>query len=181
MTLTLRDRLRRDTAPDHAAAARALQTTGCLDQPDPRAFLALQGQSLVAGIPAARLDDPETALALRLHRRIRAALCHDLGTGTTAVLDTRKDPVMPTGFVYVALGATAGVALLAPRWPGRARFFGLMADLAAEWTALSARLACAPGTGQRADHAVAGARTVFAALIAACGTEARPGGHGPNG
>jgi heme oxygenase len=181
MPLTLRDRLRRDTTPDHAAAAQALQATGCLDEPDPRAFLRLQRQALLTRAPAARLDDPETALALRLHRRIRTALRQDLGTVTACGQETRASPVMPTGFAYVALGATVGIALLAPRWPNRGRFLDLMAELAADWAALSERLAGAPATGQRADHAVAGAQAIFAALIAASAAVALPGGRPPNG
>jgi heme oxygenase len=174
MTLTLRDRLRHDTAPDHAAAALALEATGCLDQPDPRAFLAIQAQSLLARPPAAHTDDPEKAPALRLHRRLSTALRHDLGTLPAAVRGTCAGPLSPTGFVYVALGATAGVALLAQRWPGQARFFDLMANLGDDWTALAARLAEAPATGQRAEQAVAAARTVFAALVTTCGAAGDP-------
>ncbi len=188
MTLTLRDRLRRDTAPDHAAAARALAATGCLDQRDPRAFLTIQARSLLARLPAARGTDPETALARRLYRSIRAALAGDLGTlpdmpglpnlpappDLPAAPDAGIRPVLPTGFAYVALGGTAGIAILAPRWTGPRRFLDLMAGLRADWTALSDRLAGAPATGLRAEHAVAAARTVFAAVVAACGT-----GEGP--
>jgi len=179
MTLTLRDRLRRETAPDHAAAARALAATGCLDALDPRAFLTIQALSLLVRRPDACTDDPETALALRLHDRLRKALrcdlgalpdaCGDAGTGSPA------RPITPTGFVYVALGATAGVALLAARWTGPTRFFGLMADLSGDWSALSARLAQASATGPRAEQAVAAARTVFSAVIAASGAAGIPG------
>lgn len=185
MTLapTLRDRLRDETAPDHAAAACAIEATGCLDQRDPRAFMAIQARLLAACHPAPQTDDPETALALRLHGRLRDALRRDLGAAGAGLTwvggpDAPARLLMPTGFAYVVLGATAGIALVAPRWSGRSRFFDLMADLGGDWSALTQRLSGMSATGARAEQTVAAARAIFAAMIAATGTVEVPGGAG---
>ncbi|MCU0907317.1 MAG: hypothetical protein MUF73_07695 [Rhodobacteraceae bacterium] len=184
MTQTLRDRLRHDTATDHTAAARALAATGCLDHPAPHAFLAVQARFLLARRAAPETgangalgsDDPETALARRLQRRIRTALRRDLGVLPAPVVPVAAaeglQRGMPTAFAYVALGATAGIALLAPRWPDQSHFLDLMGGLGDDWTALAARLAAAPGTGLRAEHVVAAARTIFADIVRACRADA---------
>jgi hypothetical protein len=185
MTPSLRDRLRDETASLHAAVARAVAGTGCLDAPLPGPFLAFQARALAGfapdgggtGTEAIGGPDPETARARRLHRAIRAALRADLGRDFPAPASGPVVSVPPTAFVYVMLGSGAGISLLAPRWPSAGHFLRLSEGFRRDWSDLAGRLGACPAEGTFADRVILGARAVFAGFVVAAGTSLRTAAH----
>jgi len=164
--ISLRDRLRGETAPWHERVDRAYSTLDLRRAADFETFLGAQMAVLraIQCRPGCRAEDAEP-LRADMIAALTADL-RDLGRGPVPSGATHQFDA--TAVLYILLGSRMGTQVLRRRWleatdpavASAGRYLGL-ATPASTWRAFCAELMQAPGQGAEADRIVGDACRLF--------------------